>query len=205
MNIVSVGDFFMSIAPKRIWTEAEYLAFERSSEQKHEFLNGEIFAMAGAKENHNLIVTNVIATLHSQVRKRPCRVYPTDMRIKSTATGLHTYPDVVVVFDTPQFEYVERDTLLNPTVIIEVLSPSKEAYERGEKFQNHRTIKSVQECVLISQDNLLLEHYIRQQNHWLVNFPDTLGAVITLPSIDCTLVLSDVYEKVTFENDDEES
>jgi Uma2 family endonuclease len=192
----------MSIAPKRIWTEAEYLAFERSSEQKHEFLNGEIFAMAGAKENHNLIVTNVIASLHSQVRNRPCRVYPSDLRIKSTATGLYTYPDVVVVCDTPQFEDDERDTLLNPTVIIEVLSSSTEAYDRGKKFQHYRTIKPVQEYVLISQEKALIELYVRQSKQWILTFADTLDSVIKLPSIDCTLALSDVYEKVTFDSDE---
>ena len=195
----------MSIAPKRIWTGAEYLAFERSSEQKHEFLNGEIFAMAGAKENHNLIVVNTIASLHAQVRNRPCRVYPSDMRIKSTTTGLYTYPDIVVVCDTPQFEDNERDTLLNPTVIIEVLSSSTEAYDRGKKFQHYRTIKSVREYVLISQEKALIELYVRQGKQWILTFVDTLDSAIKLPSIDCTLSLSDVYEKVTFENDDEEA
>ena len=193
----------MSTAPKQTWTEAKYLAFERSSEEKHEFLNGEIFAMAGAKENHNLIVANIIASLHSQVRNRPCRVYPSDMRVKSTHTGSYTYPDIVVVCDTPQFEDDERDTLLNPTVIIEVLSPSTESYDRGKKFRLYRTIEALQEYILITQDSVLIEQYVRQSKNWLLTYADSLDAVMKLPSIDCTLILSDVYEKVTFDNDED--
>jgi Uma2 family endonuclease len=194
----------MSTAPKRIWTEAEYLAFERSSEEKHEFLNGEIFAMAGAKENHNLIVGNAYASLHSQVRNRPCRVYLSDLRVKIPDTGLYTYPDITVVCDTPQFEDDERDTLLNPAVIIEVLSPSTEKYDRGKKFQHYRTLESLQEYMLISQDKMLIEHYIRQGEKWLFAYAERDDAVIKLPSIDCILSLSDVYEKVMFEDDEDE-
>jgi Uma2 family endonuclease len=187
----------MSTAPKQTWTEAEYLAFERSSEEKHEFLNGEIFAMAGAKENHNLIVANIIASLHSQVRNRPCRVYASDMRVKSTHTGSYTYPDIVVVCDTPQFEDDERDTLLNPTVIIEVLSASTEAYDRGKKFQHYRTLESLRECMLIAQDIVWIEYYVYRGGYWMLTDVDNLDAAITLSSVDCTLVLSDVYEKLT--------
>ena len=187
----------MSAQPKLYISVADYLAGERSSDTKHEYYAGEVFAFAGGSEQHNLIIGNVLASLHAQLRKRDCTVYPSDMRVKVSRTGLYTYPDVVVVCGTAQFEDEERDTLLNPTVIIEVLSPSTEKYDRGKKFQNYRTLNSLAEYLLVAQDAYRIEHYIRQPNQqWLLSEATSLDATIELPSINCTLSLADVYEKV---------
>jgi Uma2 family endonuclease len=121
----------MSTAPSRRLTEAEYLAIERQAETKSEFYNGEMFAMAGAKRNHNLIVTNLVRELSQKLRRKPCEVYPSDMRLKVGKTGLYTYPDVVVLCGEPRFLDDEVDTLLNPTLLIEVLSESTASYVRG--------------------------------------------------------------------------
>ena len=128
--------------PKFI-TPEEYLRLERASQEKHEYFKGEIFAMTGATENHNIIAGSTFAALYSELRKKPCQIYPSDMRVRIPATGLYTYPDISVVCGTPEFEDDGLDTLLNPTVIIEVLSPSTEPYDRGKKFQHYRTIPTL--------------------------------------------------------------
>src|SRR5258708_7680372 len=133
----------MSALPEMTWTVERYLAFERESDLRHEYLNREIFALAGASLRHNLIAANTLASLHSQLRKRECTVYPSDMRLKVSRTGLYTYPDLSVVCGTPQLEDDHQDTLLNPTLIIEVLSPSTESYDRGKKFQHYRTVETL--------------------------------------------------------------
>jgi Uma2 family endonuclease len=182
-------------------TPEEYLAFERASEEKHEYFAGEIFAMTGASTNHNRIVGSTYAALYAQLREHPCDILANDMRVKVPVTGLYTYPDISILCEEPQFEDSEVDTLLNPAVIVEVLSPSTEAYDRGKKFQHYRTIPSFQEYVLISQDNVRVEHYRRQENDkWEMADAHTLDAAITLPSVGCTLRLSDIYEKAQFDN-----
>jgi len=186
----------------QVWTEAAYLAFERSSEERHEYLDGHIYLMSGASANHNLVVGNAYAALHAQLRKRPCVIYPSDMRVKVRPSGLYTYPDISVVCGTPQFADDEHDTLLNPTLLIEVLSPSTESYDRGKKFQNYRMLDSLQEYVLIAQDSTRIERYTRQaDDEWLLKDVSQVEAVLELPSIQCSLALADVYEKVTFENE----
>jgi Uma2 family endonuclease len=190
----------MALPQTRV-TPEDYLAFERASEEKHEYFAGEIFAMTGASKNHNRILTSTVAALYAQLRQRPCDVFSSDMRVKVPETGLYTYPDITVVCGEPQFEDSEVDTLLNPMVIIEILSPSTEAYDRGKKFQHYRTIPSFQDYVLISQDNIRVEHYRRQENDkWEMADAHTLDAAITLPSVDCTICLSDIYEKAQFDN-----
>lgn len=192
----------MSAAPKQRWTVEEYLAYERTSEQRHEYLNGEIMLMAGATENHNLIVTNLLASLHAQLRQRPCRVYPGDMRVKISRVGVYTYPDVSVICGTPQYEDDRRDTYLNPALVIEVLSPSTESYDRGRKFQFYRTLPSLQEYVLVAQDTQRIERYVRQADGmWLLEDAHEPNAAMKLESIDCVLTLADVYEKVEFEGE----
>lgn len=187
--------------PEKFVTPEEYLAFERASEIKHEYLGGEVYAMTGASRNHNKIVANTLASLHGQLRKSPCEIYPSDMRVKTRSPVLYTYPDITIVCDEPQFEDTILDTLLNPTVIIEVLSPSTEAYDRGNKFRHYRTIPSLQEYVLIAQDSRRIERYLRQPNNeWLLSEAAGPDATLTLPSIQCELALADVYEKVTFED-----
>jgi Uma2 family endonuclease len=180
-------------------TPEEYLEIERTSEEKHEYYAGEIFAMSGASENHNLIVGNLIAAFHSQLRQKPCKTYPSDMRVKTRLSGLYTYPDVTVVCGTPEFEDNNFDTLLNPMVIIEVLSPSTEAYDRGKKFTHYRTIQSLQDYILIAQESTRIDHFTLRENEWIFSDANSLNGVIALPSIDCTLHLRDVYEKITFD------
>ncbi len=172
---------------------------ERLSEEKHEYFRGEVFAMTGASENHNIIVGSTFAALYTQLRKRPCQIYPSDMRVKIPFTGLYTYPDISIICGTPEFEDNILDTLLNPTVIIEVLSSSTEQYDRGKKFQHYRTIESLHDYILIAQDSYRIEHFGRQGRQWILTDAKGLDASVTLPSIECSLPLSEVYEKVTFD------
>jgi Uma2 family endonuclease len=153
--------------------------------------------MSGASKQHNLITANVLAELHAQLKKRPCTIYPSDMRLKVSATGLYTYPDVTIVCAEAQFDDNQQDTLLNPTVIVEVLSKSTEAYDRGEKFAHYRKLPSLAEYILIAQDKYYLEHYVRQpDNQWLLSEMDKLEDTLQLPSINCHLALADIYDKV---------
>ncbi|MEP7126250.1 MAG: Uma2 family endonuclease [Byssovorax sp.] len=183
-------------AEKRIWTAPEYLAWERIQPTKHEFFQGEIFAMAGATREHNLVVLNLGAELRNALRKKPYEVYPSDMRSKIPATGLYTYPDVIVVCGKPEFEDEAHDTLLNPKVLVEVLSASSESYDRGKKFEQYRSIASLSEYVLAAQDQVLVEHFSRQPDgSWLLR-EARAGGRITLPSIDCAIEVDEIYLKV---------
>jgi Uma2 family endonuclease len=187
----------MSTAEKRKLTPREYLAIERASDYKSELYNGEMFAMTGASREHNLIKSNVSAALTVLLKDRPCEVYSSDMRVKVDATGLYTYPNVVVVCGEPQFEDAEVDTSLNPTVLVEVLSPSTEDYDRGRKFAHYRKLESLKEYVLIAQDSHYVEHFVRRPDeHWELSEVDGLEAAIELPSIGCRLALREVYHKV---------
>jgi Uma2 family endonuclease len=183
-------------------TEDEYLAFERASPAKHEYYKGHIYAMTGGKEPHNLIAGNAHAALHTQLRRKQCRVYQSDMRIKVIQTGLNTYPDVVVVCGQPQFTDSIHDTIVNPIVIIEVLLSSTERYDRGMKFQNYQAVPTLQDYILIPQDQYRIEHFSRQENNqWLLHPAIGIDAQITISSIDCVLKLEDIYEKVDLESD----
>jgi Uma2 family endonuclease len=187
----------MAAQPQPFVTDAEYLALERDSLTKHEYYAGEIFAMSGGTEAHNLIAANVVAALHGQLRRQPCRVYGSDMRVKVLQTGLNTYPDVSIVCGQPQFADDRRDTIMNPVLLIEVLSPSTERYDRGMKFQNYRTIDTLQDYILIGQDDHRIEHYSRQEaGQWVLNEVAGAEATLPIPSLQCQLALADVYEKV---------
>ncbi|MBC8159716.1 MAG: Uma2 family endonuclease [Roseiflexaceae bacterium] len=189
----------MAAQPKPFISEEAYLVQERDSLVKHEYYNGEIFAMSGGTEAHSLIAGNAHAALHSQLRRRDCRVYQSDMRIKVQQTGLNTYPDVTIVCGQPQFTDEARDTILNPVLIIEVLSPSTERYDRGMKFQNYRTIDTLQDYIIIAQDHHHIEHYSRQETgQWLLNEVVGSEATLDIPTLQCHLTLEDVYEKVEF-------
>src|SRR5262245_16984251 len=130
----------MSAQPKHIMSVAQYLAFERGQTEKHEYFEGEIYLQAGASVEHNLISANLIAALHPQLRQKPCKVYPSDIRIKIPRRPHYVYADVTIICGDPLFDDQQRDTIRNPAVIIEVLSPSTEQYDRGRKFQSYRTI-----------------------------------------------------------------
>ncbi len=185
-----------------VMTETEYLEFERASELKHEYLYGEVFAMSGASEAHNLICTSTSFTLYGQLRRRSCKVYQSDMRVRVKATGIYTYPDLSIVCGEAQFMDDALDTLINPTILIEVLSPSTERYDRGRKFQQYREIASLREYVLIAQDSPRIERFLRKDDgKWELSDAKGLDAKIELPSIGCTLALAEVYEQVDFSND----
>lgn len=187
----------MAAQPKIYVMPQEYLTIERQAKYKSEYSDGQIFAMSGASKQHNLIVANVLGELHAQLKKRPCTVYPSDMRLKVSPTGLYTYPDVSVVCGEAEFDDDHQDTLLNPTLIVEVLSKSTEAYDRGEKFEQYRKLASLAEYILIAQDKYHVEHYVRQANHqWLLSEANRLQETIQLPSIGCELALVDIYAKV---------
>jgi Uma2 family endonuclease len=193
------GEIIMSSLAKTYYTPEQYLALERAAEYKSEYINGEIYAMSGASREHNLITGNVLSALHAQLRGRPCEIYASDMRVKVSPTGMYTYPDVVAVCGEPRFEDDQVDTLLNPTAILEVLSPSTEAYDRGEKFAHYRRLETLSEYVLVSQDKARVEHYIRdgvRSNQWVLTETSGLDGVLELASIGCELALRDVYDKV---------
>jgi Uma2 family endonuclease len=188
----------MSSQPKTFLTPEQYLEIERSAEYKSEYYQGEMFAMAGALEAHSFIAANIVAEFREQLRKRPCGIYPSDIRVH-TATGLYTYPDVVVVCG--ERKYIDRhpDTLLNPTVIVEVLSPTTEAYDRGRKFEHYRTIESLREYLLVSSDRIHADLFTRQADgSWNLTSANGPEDAIKLQSIDCRLNLADLYEKVEF-------
>lgn len=195
----------MSAVPKPLLTPQQYLARERQAETKSEYLRGEMFAMSGASREHNLVAMNVSRELSTQLRDRECEVYPSDMRVKVSSTGLYTYPDVTVACDEPKFEDAQVDTLLNPRVIVEVLSPSTADYDRGGKFSHYRRLPSLQEYLLISQDVPLVEHYVRQgPDQWQLTEQRSLDAVIALPSIQCRLPLAEIYLKVRLASESNE-
>lgn len=189
----------MSTAAVRRYSVEEYLALERDSEAKHEFYHGEIFAMAGASEAHNLVSLNVSAILRSALLERDCRAYPGDMRVLMP-TGLYTYPDASVVCGPRDIETLGGlDTLKNPTLVVEVLSKSTEAYDLGEKFDHYRTIPSLRGYLLLRQDKPRAYHYRRQEDgSWALSSADRLDGGIHLPEIDLTLTLADLYAKVEF-------
>ena len=181
----------------------DYLAMERASEIRNQYVDGEIFAMTGASLKHNVIVANALASLHTQLRKGSCTVYPSDMRVKVVKTGLYTYPDISVVCGKPQLEDDHVDTLLNPIALIEVLSPSTEKFDRGETFQNYRKMDSLQDFLLIAQHEPRIEHFSRTEaKKWDFTDASELDSSIKIPSIECTLLLSDVYEKIDFDQEE---
>ena len=177
-------------------TQEEYLAFERKADIKHEYCNGQLYAMSGASRAHNLISLNIAGELRAQLKGRTCEVYMSDMRVLVDAARSYRYPDVVVACDVPRFQDDVFDTLLNPTVIVEVLSLSTEARGRGEKFAEYAQLVSLREYILVAQKVVHVEHYLRQGTQWISRECRDLDAVLQLESIGCALPLRDIYEKV---------
>src|SRR6267142_453289 len=169
----------MSRQAKTYITPEEYLAIERAAEHKNEYVNGEIFAMTGASRKHNLIVWNISGELKQQLKGKACEAYPSDMRVKAPAAHSYVYPDVVVICGEPQFEDGYFDTLLNPTLVIEVLSKSTESYNRFAKSAYYRTIESLAEYLLVAQEEYHVEQYVKQNDgRWLLSDVRSLEAVI---------------------------
>lgn len=183
---------------RRYVTPQEYIENERLSEFRSEYFAGEIFAMSGATRTHNVIVRNISRRLDPQHEGQACEVYTNDMRVEVSPTGLYTYPDAVVVCGQPLFKDANEDTLLNPTVIVEVLSNSTASYDRGEKFEHYGSLPSLTDYLLIAQDRAAVEQRTRTEQGWQLAFHYGLEAVVPLPSIGCELRLSDVYDRVRF-------
>jgi len=196
----------MTAQPNAYISVEDYLFAERERSEKHEYYAGRIYAMSGASARHNRIAGSAYAALYAQLRHRDCNIYPSDMRVKVLETGLYTYPDITIVCGHEQFDDKKDDTLLNPTVIIEVLSPSTEKYDRGRKFLNYRTILSLREYILISQDGYHVERYMRQSNNtWVFSEATGKEGVLELTTVQCTLALEAVYEKIQFLPTDDET
>ncbi len=189
----------MSAAVARtLITPAEYLTFERTAEFRHEFVGGEILAMAGGTPAHSLIAANLIREIGNALRGSACRTYTNDLRIAAPAGEMYTYPDLSVVCGEPQFDPADADTLINPTLLVEVLSPSTESWDRGGKFAYYRRIPSLKEYLLVSQDRPRVERYLRQGEDWLLTEFSGRDAVLTLGSVPAQVSLAEIYARVAF-------
>ena len=191
-----------SIAAQTYLSPEEYIALERKATLKSEYLSGKIVAMSGASDTHNLITMNTSNALYNQLADRGCRIYASDMRVGISAGISYFYPDIAVTCDKPRFEDDVFDTLINPQVIIEVLSDSTAGYDRGEKFIRYRQLESLQEYILISQDQVQVDHYLRQGKRWVLSEFNALEDVLPLVSIGAELSLRQIYRFVEFETDD---
>lgn len=189
----------MSRVPNSSMSESEYLAFERASEIRHEYYRRQIFAMTGASASHNWITDSLIVVLRERLRGTTCRPYSSDMRVHIIGSGLYTYPDVVIACP-PEFKDDRTDTLVNPKIIIEVLSPSTESYDRGKKFDLYRGAATLQQYVLVSQDLPRVISYTRQSNGvaWLMDPLDGLEATLELPTLAASIPLTEIFRDVEF-------
>ncbi|HEX8000116.1 MAG TPA: Uma2 family endonuclease [Pyrinomonadaceae bacterium] len=187
----------MSTQPTYHLTPEEYLAIERKAEYKSEYVDGVMYQMAGGSEAHNLITGNVVTELNVQLRDTPCKVYPSDMKVREPGGRKFHYPDVSVVCGETQFADKKKDVILNPVLIVEVLSDSTAAYDRGKKFQSYQQIESLQEYVLIAQDEQVVEKFVRQADgSWRYTKVADMNESIAFSSVNCQLALRDIYAKV---------
>lgn len=188
----------MASVPRYDLSPEEYLALERKAEFKSEYMDGVVYAFAGGSRRHNLIVANTIISLGGQLKGRPCKVYPSDLKVRVPKSKAFFYPDVSVVCGDDEFADDEQDVILNPTLIVEVASESTAAFDRGKKFLSYQQIDSLKEYLLISQDETLVEAYARQGNDtWLYTKMTGLEGRLSLSSIECELALTDVYDKAS--------
>ena len=179
-------------------SEAEYLQAQRQAQTKSEYLAGQVFAMAGAPRTHNTITLNLVGASRQRLRARGCSLFAIDIRVRIQDASAHFYPDVVIVCGQPQFEDEQEDNLLNPVVIVEVLSPSTEDFDRGEKFFAYRKLTSLREYLLVSQNKVCIEHFIRQPDgQWLKREYTHPEQVVHLESVGADLPVQTVYEGIT--------
>ncbi len=179
-------------------TPGEYLTWERKQPFKNEYHNGYIIAMSRASRAHNLITMNIANQFYTQLVAQGCEIYPGDMRVQIRQPTSYFYPDIVVVCGEPRFEDDTFDTLLNPVLIVEVLSPSTAAFDRGEKFEHYKQLDSLQEYMLISQNRVHAERYLRRDTQWIPTEFRKIDAVIHLLSNRCKLAARDIYTLVKF-------
>jgi Uma2 family endonuclease len=199
------AEMHMTAQPHHKFTPQEYLAFERQSHERHEYLDGEIFAMVGGSERHAWITMNIGARLYPQMVEQGCRIYAENLGVRAKLAQGYFYPDLVIVCGEREFDDPQRDILLNPTVLIEVLSPSTEKYDRGDKFHAYRTIESLQAYVLVSQKVARIEQFIRREGEaWDWRVTEGLEATFELVLVGASLPLAQVYQGVSFDGGEED-
>ncbi len=190
----------MGIQQKEKISPAAYLALERESEIRNEYFDGETFAMTGASRAHNQISANIVRVLGNQLLEKPCSVFSSDMKVKMRQIGKYSYPDILVVWEEARFEDENNDVLLNPMVIIEILSDSAEAYNRGDKFVHYQLLESFVEYLLVSQYFYRVEKFARQEDHtWIYSKYETPEQIVKIEAIECELPVSEIYRKVDFD------
>ena len=189
----------MSAQPQPRLTPEQYLELDRASEFRHEYYNGRMYLMPGGTHPHAIVIANLSRELGLALKPRPCIVTASDVRVRVSREGLYTYPDIVVVCGTPRYLDGHRDTVLNPVLLIEVLSPSTEAYDRGFKFAQYRMLESLQEYALVSQSEPRVEIFRRQASgEWLLSESAGMDAACRFDSVGCTVQVREVFDKVTF-------
>jgi len=190
----------MSSQPQHRYTLEEYFELERTSEVKYEYWDGEVYAMSGASPEHEAVLVNVITHLRTQLRRRVCHVFSSNLRIKVPAAPPYRYPDLTALCGQPEYEVIGGvQALTNPTLIVEILSPSTEAYDRGDKFTDYKSIPSFGEYLLIAQHRPHVTHYVRQpDNSWSYEEANELSATLLLPTLDGVLPLNEIYQDVEF-------
>lgn len=193
----------MSALPKNSYTPEEYLALEAKAEYKSQYVAGEIFAMAGAEPWHTRIADNLNGMFYVRFRDRPCQTFSSDMRVQASEGELYTYPDLSALCGEPRFNHTIRPgSLLNPQVIFEVLSPSTEAFDRGDKFARYRKMPSLSDYVLVASETMRVEHFVRQPSGaWTMTEYSQPADEVPLHPLDCTLPLEEIYRRVTFPRD----
>jgi Uma2 family endonuclease len=204
----------VSSQPQPLYTVEAYLVLERESEERHEYVDGEVYLMAGESPEHGAICMNLSVSIGSQLRGTPCQAFAKDTKVRSGPTplpgypmkGMFSYPDLLVVCGDLQFHDHFRDVLLNPTLIVEVLSDSTEAFDRGEKFRRYRTwLPTLTDYLLVAQDKPLIDHYHRvEENRWELVSIEGLDASFHLELLNCTLRLVDVYDRIIFATEEPE-
>jgi len=191
----------VSTQPKPRISPEQYLALERQADHKSEYFDGGVFPMPGATKRHNMIVSNIVISVGAQLKDRPYWICSNDLRLRVSPTGLYTYPDVIVVAGDGLFADDQKDTLLNPALIVEVLSESTRDYDRGEKFAQYRTLASLAEYLLVAQEKPHVEHYVRQADgSWLLRETSRVQDTIHLSVIQCRLPLAEIYQKIEFDS-----
>jgi Uma2 family endonuclease len=190
----------MSAQTHAAMSEAVYLALDHTSDHKYEYYDGQVVALAGGSAAHNRITINLIIALVAQLQHRDCSVYASDMRVKIPQTTTYVFPDVAIVCEPEAFDDADQELLLNPILVIEVLSPSTERNDRGRKFEAYRTIQTLQEYLLIAQDAKRIDHFMRQSpTLWTFSSLDSKEESLYLPCIDCTIAMNTIYNKVKLE------
>jgi Uma2 family endonuclease len=191
---------------RRRYTAEEYLELERAAERRHEFLDGQIFAMAGESLSHSRICINLTVEAGSKLKGKPCEALSPNMKVRTSSASLFAYPDLTIVCGEPQFHDVKKDVLTNPQVIFEVLSPSTETYDRTTKFQRYRLgNETLTDYVLVSQDKAFVEHFTKQPDgNWLYRSFGEMSDAFQIETIDCELSLQEIYDRVEFETQTKE-